>query len=205
MNKKWAIIVLCAIALVIGTLPFVMRAQTSQSIVRKSAPGPEPAVPEYVIYGALFHHVVDVQQQAGEAEGRGEDASSLRLKFQRKADLTQTQALLLNIIESDCVREVAGQDAKAKVVIDAFKAQHPSGKIKAGEKLPPPPSELIPMQEERNAIILRARDRLRVAFGDEAFERFNHFVATRVASGIRPVSFHARPEERSASQLQSRP
>lgn len=156
---------------------------------RKPAPESEPAPPEYVVYGVLFHHVDDVQRQADEAASRGEDASALRATFQIQANLNTEQAQLLNTIASNCVRETAVQDAKALAIIRVFRTQHPPGKIKAGTT---PPPELAQMQFERNEIILRAKEQLRVALGDEVFSRFSRFVMTRIASGLHPVPLQAR-------------
>jgi hypothetical protein len=43
------------------------------------------------------------------------------------------------------------------------------------------------MQEERNATILRARDRLRSGFGEVAFLRFEEYVQHSVKPRIRTV------------------
>lgn len=68
------------------------------------------------------------------------------------------------------------QDARARVVIEAFRARYPGGVLPRGEKLPPPPPELLLMQEGRNAILLHGRDRLRATFGEQEFTRFHDFV-----------------------------
>jgi hypothetical protein len=44
------------------------------------------------------------------------------------------------------------------------------------------------MQQERNAIILRARDRLRQAFGAKEFERFDAFLQAHVKPAINRVN-----------------
>jgi hypothetical protein len=93
---------------------------------------------------------------------------------------------LLDQVTFECEEELAQQDAKAQAVIDNFRKHFPVGPLPEGVTLPPPPPELTVMQEERNAIILRARDRLRTAYGDQAFAKFDAFVKTLGVSNVQP-------------------
>ena len=132
---------------------------------------------------------------------QGKDTTALRSFFQRKANLSEFQARILNTVAAECVRQVAVQDARAQQIISSFRLRFPPGKLPRGIKLPPPPAELQQMQEERDAMILRARDRLRVALGDDEFQRFDEFVTRQVASAIQPVALHANSwEQMVASQ-----
>ena len=141
-----------------------------------------------------------MKEQADEAERQGKDASSLHSIFRKKADLSEAQARTLDAIATECVREVAAQDARAQIIINAFKARFPPGKLPAGVKLPPPPPELRQMQQERDAIIMRARERLRLVFGDQEFQRFDRFVTERVATTMQPLELSPRSStERSSS------
>ena len=83
--------------------------------------------------------------------------------------------------------QVAAQDAKAKVIIDRFRAQYPYGIVNPSFPLKPPSPELKEMQQERNNIILRARDQLRAELGEEAFARFDQFVKQRALQGAQPA------------------
>jgi hypothetical protein len=152
--------------------------------------------PTAVVYSALFHHVADVIQQADEIQRQGKNASSLRSMFQEKASLSEAQARVLDTVATGCVREVAVQDARAQQIINEFRLRFPPGRLPPGVKLPPPPPELKQMQEERDAMILRARDRLRVALGENEFQRFDEFVTKRVGSAIKPVGLARRSSER---------
>ncbi len=68
------------------------------------------------------------------------------------------------------------------MVIETFSAQYPNRVAPKGQKLPEPPPELKVMQAERNAIVLRGRDRLRAALGEQEFARFHDFVLRRFAA-----------------------
>jgi hypothetical protein len=195
MNRRQIAISFCIAALVAGAIflwtpaPKAALPQTQQQSQRISAP-------PKVVYSTLFHHVVAVKEQAEAEERQGKDASSLRSLFRERADLSEVQAHLLNAIATDCVREVAAQDARAQVIINAFKIRFPPGRLPPGVKLPAPPPELKQMQEERDAIILRARERLRLALGEEEFQRFEGFVTRRVATAIEPTALHPGLPER---------
>lgn len=189
VNKKRILIALCVLAAATGVWVFSISAQKSEPPQSQEQ---KVSIPEHVVYGALFHHVVAVKKEADEAQRKGEEASWLRSFFMRQANLSEDHARLLDLIASDCEREVAQQDARAQKIIDAFRASYPVGKIPRGQKLPPPPIELKQMQEERNAMVLHARDRLHTALGEEGFQQFDGFVTKRVASAIQPVPLRGR-------------
>ena len=126
-------------------------------------------IPEHVIYRHVFHHAYILRERA---------------EYRRQANLSEEQERVLLEIAIECEQEVQQQDARAKIIIDAYRARYPGGRVPTGETPPPPPAELRTLQTERNAIILRARDRLRTAFSEQEFERFNEFVRRRVAPNI---------------------
>jgi hypothetical protein len=140
-------------------------------------------------------------READEMQHQGKDTIPLRSFFQRKANLNEFQARILDTVADECVRQLDVQDARAQLIINDFRKRFPPGKLPPGVKLPPPPPELTQMQEERDAMILRARDRLRVALGEAEFQRFEGFVTSRVASGITPVVLQrSAPAPSSATQ-----
>lgn len=187
MIKKFVLSILCLGFLLVGILAFT-RASTSKQGNELSASQEQPAVPEHVIYRQLFHDIVALNERADELGRQGMNAPSLRNVYKRRADLSEDQARVLYEIALDCEHQVNQQDAKAKVIIDNFKSRYPGGRVPSGEIPGPPSPELVSMQAERNAIILRARDRLREAFGDEEFKRLKEFVENRIAPNVRPVA-----------------
>jgi len=129
-----------------------------------------------VIYGSLFERVVSVKKKILELQSQRRIPQKPTFALQKEAQFNEAQAIALEEIAHACKAEVARQDEKARAIIFAYRAQFPDGIIpKAVTPLPPPP-ELKVMWEERNAIILRARDRLRAALGEQAFQRFDQHV-----------------------------
>jgi hypothetical protein len=107
--------------------------------------------------------------------------------MQKEASLSVAESMALEAIASACQREVNRQDERARIIIQAFRSKFPEGKVPEGTTLPPPPPELIAMQEERNAIILRARDQLRVALGEASFASLDNYVKFRYRPTSDPV------------------
>lgn len=145
-------------------------------------------VPEFVVYGLLFKRVSSLSEKTRELRSQGQIAQSGYYPMQKEASLSEEQAKTLEAIASTCQQEVARQDERAGVIIRAFRAQFPGGKIPKGQVLPPPPAELVAMSEERNAIVLRARDQLRLAFGEKSFAQFDNYAKLRYRSTNGPVS-----------------
>lgn len=213
MNRRQIAISLCITTLIAGAIFWwtpapkaaLPQAQKLQDQEQSAHHQPQriPAPPQ-VVYSALFHHVVAVKEQAEVEERQGKDASSLRSLFRDRADLSDVQAHLLNAIATDCVREVAVQDARAQEIINAFRLRFPPGRLPIGVKLPPPPPELAQMQEERDAMILRAGERLRLALDENEFQRFEGFVMRRVAAAIEPAALYPRSPERAGATAANR-
>lgn len=137
------------------------------------------SVPDHVVYGFLFRKVALLNERMRrlQDEGRGRYVHSLPL--QREANLSQEQARVLGAIASACERELKQHDEKARVLIEEFRAQFPDRTISKSATAPPPPAELKTMWEERNAIILRERDRLRSVLGEREFYRLDQHAKIR--------------------------
>jgi hypothetical protein len=178
MKKGFLLVVCCAAAVFCGTA-FTGRSKGIVAAPQHSnASKPPGHIPEHVSYGFLFLTVTNFRSKAAE-RGRPHAPNSVLTK---EAALSEAHARALEAVAAATVAEVEQQDARAREVIKAFRARYPGGVVPRGERLPPPPSELKTMQEERNAIILRGRDRVRAAFGEREYARFNEFVLKRFAA-----------------------
>lgn len=192
MNRFFALLLICAASLSVGAFALSGSPQAAQSEGAKpdgmTPANADAAVPSHVVYRQLFHQVAALKEYADQLEREGKTHSPARGVFKRQAALNDEQVSILNQIAADCERDVKQQDLKAQVIIDAFRARYPDGRVPDGQVPAPPSPELVSMQAERNAIILRARDRLREAFGEEEFGRFETFIERRIASNIKRLS-----------------
>ncbi len=180
MKKQRALIILGVIVFAVCALAFGWRQHPSA----QTAPQPAAVVPEYVMYKHLFHHVIALKKKAEEVEKEGKDATQFRTHFIRRANLTPGQARILEEVASELEQDEQLIAARAKPLIDAYKAQYPGGQVPHGQTPAPPPEELRQLSAERDASVLRARDQLRIRLGDEAFAGFDNFVKTRVAPNV---------------------
>lgn len=176
MNSRKTLLTICFV--IVGVFAFVGQSNSKSNSSQPSVTGQQATkeIPEYVRYMFLFAHHHFNMKKAAELEKQGKDGSKFHSMFEHRAGLSDEEGIILDQVTSDCEQALAQQDAKAQAVIDAFRSRYPIGDLPAGVSLPPPPPELTTMQEERNAIILRARDRLHAEFGDAKFNRFDTFV-----------------------------
>jgi hypothetical protein len=131
--------------------------------------------PDWVLYRRIFHHTALLKQMSDTANQKGRDRSNLRQLVRLRAGLTETEGESLERISLQCERDVAVEDAKAKAIIDRFHARYLPGVINPSF-LPKAPPELGTLWQERNGIILAARDRLRNELGEKDFAKFDQFV-----------------------------
>lgn len=171
------------IVLLAGAFTFQREATTkyirSSLQPRVGSPAVTEVIPDSVVYGFLFSKIVSTKNRTSTLQAQGRLGPRPWLPLQKEADLSEHQAGVLQSIASSCVQEINRQDEKAREIISAYRSQFPGDKIPAGVTPPPPPPELKVMWEERNAMVLKARDELRAAFGEQEFYRFDQHVKFR--------------------------
>jgi hypothetical protein len=180
MKRRPAIVVISVVLLVSSIVCVLAYTQQKERRTGRVVRGQKQAngtsqkesstIPEQIFYGEVFSLLVYLKNTDD---------------YKRQAELNDDQALALEETAKDCQREVAEQDAKAQTVIQAFREN--MSKEKAGKTPPAPPQELLDLQQERDAIILRHRDRLRAALGEEAFGRFTEAAKNIVHISLTPV------------------
>lgn len=144
------------------------------------AQNPSPKTPEHLKYYFVFRQISLLNQKAVAAERKGEDGSRYRLHYKKFALLSDRQMSQLDQIANDCLREVAGYDARIKQLVNEVRARIPGGKLEPGRPLPKPPAELRQIDAERDRVIMRAYTRLLDAFGETEFRRFNERIGKSV-------------------------
>ncbi len=171
----------------IGITAFVFSSRVNSTATNSTQNNPAE-VPEQVVYRHLFRHVAALKAKADDLEREGKDAATLHRVFKRNADLSDEQAQILERVASQCALEIKLIDERAKPIIAAYKAQYPNGQVPHGQQPAPPPAELGEMTKQRNDLVLRKRDELRAAFGEDAFKHFQDFVKNKIAPNVKPVS-----------------
>lgn len=194
MAKKRVVLlgvaVLLALTFTLGRKTFskaVHQEAVHQDLPPNSASQQTSVVPDYVVYNSIFRKVVSLRNKTIELQSQGRIGQNRYFPLQRDAGLTESQASALEAIAFDCRKQVSHQDEKAKAIVNAFQSRFLGGRVPSGGS-PPPPPELKAMWEERNAMILRARDQLRLALGAEQFTRFDNYAKFHYGANTAPIS-----------------
>jgi hypothetical protein len=178
MNKKRIVVLILSLMILgSGTLMIVRQGMSKRALKR-------PDIPDQVVYKHLFHHALVLKKKAEQAEKEGKDGSNFRTHFKRQASLSDEEAQTLDRIAAQWDQEMAPIEARAQALIRVYQAQFPGGQLPHGQKPPPPPAELRSLTEQRDAAVLRGRDRLKTAFGEREFERFHGFAKERVVPNV---------------------
>lgn len=185
MTQKIIIFVIAVVLIATAVLAF--SSQINPAAQTRAQSGSREA-PDEIVYRHLFRHVAAFKAKADEAERQGKEARHYRRFFKHKANLSDEQAQILEQIASQCALEIEAIDERAKPIIEAYKAQYPNGQVPRGQTPSPPSPELQQMTKERNELVLRKRDELRAAFGENEFKRFREFVKNKVAVNGNAVS-----------------
>lgn len=199
MRTKFAILLCLAIVLV---CVFTVRRKTLTKAAHQDSsprgyPSQHSAVPDHVVYNSLFRKVVRLREKTKELQSQKRIDGRNYFPMQREAKLSEAQATTLETIAFTCRQQVTERDNKANAIIQAFQLRFPGGRVPDGGS-PPPPPELRSLWEERTAIILNARESLRMAFGDEEFGRFDNFAKLYYSANKADVALdHVRPKRKS--------
>jgi hypothetical protein len=158
--------------------PHRTRSQTTAAI---STP---QTLPQRVIYGEAFKHIVFLDVQADLADQRGEDGSSLRNFYQSRAGLTAEEGVLLKSTAHGVVTALKAVDERIRVAITTYRAQFPNGKWPANTPLPPVPPELFTLQNEKDTVILNGLKAVQSEFAPDRFKQLDAFVQKDIAPHV---------------------
>ncbi len=177
------VLVLVGLVLMLGVPPGLI---TNAQVERRSDRKWSGSAREPVLYRTLFHTVFLLNEEAEAAEraGRTEVAQALRRAFRQEAGLGAEESAVLDRLAAECEAAVRAVDARAREILAARRANYPDGKLRAGQQPLPPSPELFALQREREAVVLRYRDRLREAFGLRGWEEFEQRVLLPFAAGL---------------------
>lgn len=167
-------------AILVGVSAFVFSGRPDAPASVSAARKQTTEASDEKIFRHLFRRVASLRARADEIERRGGDARSLRGLYQRRANLNDQQAGILDQIALQYAAEVSAIDAQANQIIRAYRARYPNGEVPRGQLPAPPPIELRQLTEARNQLVRRKRDELRAALGENEFNRFRESVKSKI-------------------------
>lgn len=142
------------------------------------------AIPDQVLYDSLFRMDVSFRRKALEQELTGQPVTSFKTYFKDSANLTDEENEILRQTAIDFVQEIVPIDTQARQITANFREQYLYGEVPAGGEVAPPPAELGDLQNRRNEIVLRQRDKLSDLLGKAAFEKLDEFIHKDFASNF---------------------
>lgn len=176
------VVAMCALALNSRTLS-KSSSQNNPSSISTTA-----EFPAHVPYVFLIQHVNRIRKQGDNLYRQGKDGSGFQRRLKNALDVNDDEFHMINEVALHCESEVEKLDRKAAAITEAFRVQYPPGRVPEGVIIPPPPAELIVLQEMRTSAILRARDRIKEVLGQHKFARFDEKVKLHLAPGIKRIS-----------------
>lgn len=183
MNRKRLLVVLCALA-VAGAATIALGGHAQSGQAQQAQADEPPDIPDHITYKHLFNHVNAFRKEAEKAEREGKDPEPFKGFFRRKAGLSDAHARDLEEVADQFEKEVGELDGRARAVVKEYLKQYPNGQVPYGETPAPRPPGLRQMAEQRDATVLRHRDRLRLTLGEREFMRFHGFVKRSVAPNV---------------------
>lgn len=142
-------------------------------------------IPDYVLYDSLFRMDVSFRRKALEQELTGQPVTSLKTYFKNSANLTDEESEILRQTAIDFIQEIQPIDTQARQITANIREQYLYGEVPAGGEVSHPPSELADLQNQRNEIVLRNRDKLSDSLGKDAFEKLDAFMHNDFATNFR--------------------
>jgi hypothetical protein len=187
MNKKRFLILATGLIIAAGALTIAGQTQFAyQALDLIFGSQTKSQIPDYVLYDNLFRMLHNLKKKAESPETSKEKSDGLTNYFRLRANLSDEENQALKKAALEFIQEVTPIDAQAGTIAAKARQTNPKGIVSpAAEQTTL--AELANLQEQRNALALRYRDRLKESLGADEFAKFDKFVQGDFASRIKAV------------------
>lgn len=153
-----------------------------------SAPTAEPVtLPDHVLYESLFRMDLSFRRKSLEQELTGKPVTSLKVYFKENANLTDQEDETLRQTAIEFAQEIRPIDTRAQRMIAKIREQFLYGEVPEGGEVTPPPRELADLQDQRNVVVLRYRDKLLDLLGKDGSKKLDRFVRSDFAMNFQAI------------------
>lgn len=159
--RRLQLAAIVSLAPLIGMLQGVALAQAAPQTIK--------AMPDQRIYRFLLRKAAAFNDRANLWDAQGKNGNGLRSIIKTSARMSDADFQTFNQVALEHEQEVKNLDARAMVLLDAYRAQYPGGVVPHGQKPAPVPVELKILQAEKDAITSRSIERLKASLSSEAF------------------------------------
>ena len=153
----------------------------SQTTTTTSAP---QTLPQRVVYGQVFKHIVFLDDQANLADQRGQSGNAMRDYYQTRAGLSATETALLKNTAHNTVTALLAVDQQIQAALVTYRAQFHNGKWPAKTPLPPLPAALRTLQTQKDNLILNGLAAIQAGYAAASFQNLDSFVQNDIAPHI---------------------
>jgi AraC-like DNA-binding protein len=127
------------------------------------------------VYDMFFAHVTRLADDATRADRAGMNSQYLRRFYQDNVQLSASEVLAVNQIASELAKQLSQYDADAAALQKQRDLEIQTA-MQSGKPVPAASAAVLHLQEGRDALILRSRDRLRAALGDAEYTRLDSYL-----------------------------
>jgi hypothetical protein len=174
------------------------------------SPTPTPAprfytdvapMPEEVMYHTLSMQIKSLKEKDAEFRSQGETTGFRESFYKAKLKLAEGQFAAIENAYAEYEARTQPLDARAKQVIDKYRAKYPNGQLKriepsgdaskmqpGYEKPPPAPAELGDLQKKKDEAARGMKDSIRNALGQDTFAEFESALRTHSERVLMPVN-----------------
>lgn len=141
-------------------------------------------IPDYVLYDKLFRMIVSFKNRAETQEMSAEKLIAIENYFKDRAKLNDEENQILQNIALGYIQEITPIDSQAKTIIAQARQSYAGGVVPRNQPLP---AELVNLQEQRNTLVLKYRDRLKESYDSDGFDKLNGFIEDEFASQFESI------------------
>lgn len=187
MTRTKYLAVAFVLAVAISAIVFASQPELTGSLFSSKANAQASSqIPSHILYDQVFRLTISFRRKAEIQQLTGETVTSLPNYFKEEAQLTEQENEILQQVALEFLQEMQPVDDRAVVLIAEAWEAFPDGVVPEGQNVSQPP-ELFGLQEQRNALALRYRDRLNDLFGSKRFGKFDVFVQGDFASKFQSI------------------
>ncbi|HEY0049073.1 MAG TPA: hypothetical protein VGB68_07295, partial [Pyrinomonadaceae bacterium] len=165
----------------------------------------KPMPPE-LAYWALFQEIQALKDKDGESLAQSERTNFKNSFYTNRLGLESSQFAAVDTAATECLANIQPIDQSAREIIKKYRAQFPNGELKkiqpssppnkqqparpqkSFESLPPVPAELKQLQNQKNQIILNAKEKIKQSLGQAEFAAFDSSVQKNAARVLIPLN-----------------
>lgn len=182
MNKN-LITMFLVLTIAVTTLAFGSQSEIARNLFGIQTQA-NTQLPSHVLYDRFFRMNVSLKRKTETQGANNEKSLGTKNYFKNRANVSEEENQVLQDLAEEYTRELIPIDNQARAIIARTRQSSPNGVVPRDQ---PPPPGLVHLQEQRNALALQFRDRLKQSLGANAFDKFDGFINRDFASRFQAV------------------